>query len=82
MTFIVPFMYQSKYRPQDEPYIVYSVNEDDPEHYSGFVQGYWKCTYCGEGSQFRFYDEGPNHQAKCPKCRKEFIAVDDSDMYD
>lgn len=79
MTFIVPFQYKSKHRPDEEPYTVYAVNEDNPENTSGYIQGYWKCTHCGEGSQFRFYDDPPNYEAKCPKCRKEFIAVDDTD---
>jgi hypothetical protein len=81
MTFIVPFMYQPFDRPEDEAYLVYSVNNDDPENESGYMQGYWKCTHCGEGSQFRFYDDDhhPEYEAKCPKCRKEFIAIDDTD---
>lgn len=82
MTFIVPFEYFNE-RMSDKPYTVYAVNEDNPEkNLGGYTQGYWKCTHCGEGSQFRFYDDGPNYQAKCPKCRKEFIAVDDTDWED
>jgi hypothetical protein len=83
MTFIFPFMYQPVGRPNDEPYLVYAVNEDDPENVRrSYTQGYWKCTHCEEGSQYRFYDDGPNYQAKCPKCRKEFIAIDDTDWED
>lgn len=76
---LVPFQYFNE-RMSDKPYTVYMINEDNPNK-SGYTQGYWECTHCGEGSQFRFYDDSnfPNYQAKCPKCRKEFIAVDDTD---
>lgn len=76
---LVPFQYFNE-RMSDKPYTVYMINEDNPNK-SGYIQGYWKCTHCGEGSQFRFYDDSnwPNYQAKCPKCRKEFIAVDDTE---
>ncbi len=48
------------------------------------MQGYWECTHCGEGSQFRFYDDTywPKYVAKCPNCNKEFIAIDDTDYDD
>ncbi|MCQ6527873.1 hypothetical protein [Bacillus mycoides] len=79
MVKLTPFMYAPHYNP-DKPYLVYSVNCDKPETTSGYMQGYWKCTNCGEGSQFRFYDDTywPKYVAKCPKCNKEFIAIDDT----
>ncbi|EST12027.1 hypothetical protein [Sporolactobacillus laevolacticus] len=75
MSFIVPFQYKDIYAHKE--YTVFAVNEDQPEKRSGYVQGYWRCTHCGEGNQFRLYDDAPNHIAKCPKCRKEFIAVEE-----
>lgn len=80
MTFLVPFMYQPAYSPDKTPYLVYAVNQRSPEKTSGFIQGYWSCTDCGKGNQFRFYDDGPNYRAKCPECKNEFIAVDDSEL--
>lgn len=41
------------------------------------MQGYWECTNCGEGNQFRFYDDDhhPDFLAMFPGCKKDFIAV-------
>ncbi|HFK1435645.1 TPA: hypothetical protein ACGXNJ_005839 [Bacillus cereus] len=84
MVNLTPFMYKPHYPETAEPYLVYSVGCDNPEKTSGWMQGYWKCTHCGEGSQFRFYDDTywPKYVAKCPKCDKEFIAIDDTDYDD
>ena len=76
--FIVPFMYQpySSGGEPPEPYQVWAVNESNPENTHGFLQGYWECTHCGKGNQFRFYDEGPDYQAHCPDCQKDFMATE------
>ncbi|MCA1064683.1 hypothetical protein QTG56_24035 (plasmid) [Rossellomorea sp. AcN35-11] len=81
MTVLTPFTYTSQH-DKDHSYVVYSVNCTTPETTSGYVQGYWKCTECGKGNQFRFYDDThhPNYHAKCPDCQRNFIAVDDTDM--
>jgi len=52
---LTPFMY--KPHGNYEEYLVYSVNCSRPEKTTGFMQGYFKCTHCNEGSQFRFYDD-------------------------
>ncbi len=80
MIHLTPFMYSPHWKP-NEPYLVYSVNCDEPEKTSGYMQGYWKCTHCGEGHQFRFYDDrfAPKYIAKCPSCKAEFIVVDDTE---
>lgn len=84
MPSLTPFMYKPHYSETTEPYLVYSVGCDKPETTSGFIQGYWKCTNCGEGNQFRFYDDDydPNYVATCPDCKRDFIAVDDTDYDD
>jgi len=76
---LTPFMYKPIHR-DTEPYLVYSVNCSNPDKYSGFLQGWWKCIHCGEGSQFRFYDDSfaPKYYTKCPKCGENFIVIDDS----
>ncbi|MBT2580219.1 hypothetical protein J7E43_23070 [Bacillus sp. ISL-8] len=79
---LTPFMYKPHYAETAEPYLVYSVGNDKPETTRGYVmQGYWECTHCGEGNQFRFYedDHHPDFLATCPGCKKDFIAVDDTD---
>ncbi|WP_258043912.1 hypothetical protein [Bacillus sp. ok061] len=44
------------------------------------MRGYWECTHCGEGNQFRFYDDRhPYFLAMCPRCKEDFIVVDDTD---
>ena len=75
---LTPFMY--KPHGNYEQYLVYSVNCSRPEKTTGFMQGYFKCTHCNEGSQFRFYDDShyPKYHTKCPKCDKEFTVIDDS----
>lgn len=77
------FMYTPHY-DKENPYLVYSVDCTTPEKRSGYMQGYWKCTHCGEGNQFRFYDDThhPLYLAKCPSCKEEFIAKDDTDWDD
>ncbi|ARJ25451.1 hypothetical protein B7492_30770 (plasmid) [Bacillus mycoides] len=84
MPSLTPFMYKPHYSESAEPYLAYSVGCDKPETTSGFMQGYWECTNCGEGNQFRFYDEDyhPNYVATCPDCKRDFIAVDDTDYDD
>jgi len=74
---LTPFMY--KPHGNYEEYLVYSVNCSRPEKTTGFMQGYFKCTHCNEGSQFRFYDDTywPKYYTKCPKCNKEFVVEDD-----
>jgi len=76
---LTPFIYKPIHR-DTEPYLVYSVNCSNPDKYSGFLQGYWNCTHCGEGSQFRFYEDSfaPEYYTKCPKCGKSFVVIDDS----
>ncbi|GAB6439584.1 hypothetical protein bcgnr5369_00660 [Bacillus cereus] len=80
MPSLTPFMYKPRYETA-KPYLVYSVGCNKPETTYGFMQGYWECTHCGEGNQFRFYDEDhyPNYVATCPGCKKDFIAEDDTD---
>lgn len=58
MPSLTPFMYKPHYSETAEPYLVYSVGNANPETTRGYVmQGYWECTHCGEGNQFRFYDD-------------------------
>lgn len=65
-----------------EPYTVYAVNCKNPEKsHLGWSQGYYHCTNCGEGNQFRFYDESP-YLCKCPTCNTDFLVVDDTDYDD
>lgn len=80
MPALTPLMYTKHYDPNIS-YLVYSVGCDKPETTSGFMQGYWECTHCGKGNQFRFYDDTyhPNYEATCPDCNEDFIAVDDTD---
>ncbi|MDQ0154948.1 hypothetical protein [Robertmurraya andreesenii] len=80
MPHLTPFMYTAHYEGA-KPYLVYSVDCDEPEKTSGYMQGYWACTHCGEGNHFRFYDDSyhPRFLAKCPSCKQEFIAIDDTE---
>ena len=75
---LTPFMYEVPYGDHRK-YIVYSVNCSNPNKHSNFLQGYWKCTHCGEGSQFRFYEDSfdPEYYTKCPKCGKSFVVIND-----
>lgn len=79
MVQLKPFMYKPHYAP-DKPYLVYSVDCDSPETTSGYIQGYWKCTHCEKGNQFRFYvnADQKSYLGKCPDCKREFTPVNDS----
>ncbi|GAB6549268.1 hypothetical protein bcgnr5378_07760 [Bacillus cereus] len=79
MSGLTKFMYSPHWDPEN-PYWVYSVGCTKPETTSGYIQGFWRCTHCGKGNQFRFYDDTywPNYYVNCPDCHKEFVAVEDS----
>lgn len=91
MTALVPFQYKSPFRPEDEEYTVYMVNEDDPKR-SGHVQTHLNCPNCSKGNYFRFYlgeevnsyeHEGwltEQYDCKCPECRQEFLGEVEHEM--
>ena len=78
MTFIVPF--QGEFC--GEVRTIHSVNNDNPDRWSGSVTTSEKCPHCKERHFFRFYDTKREYEkdgwaievydCKCPACRKEF----------
>ncbi|MDQ0201374.1 hypothetical protein [Neobacillus ginsengisoli] len=78
MVQLTAFIYKPHYGP--DKHIVYSVDCNSPETASGFIQGCWKCKHCREKNHFRLYVDSKQTKyiARCPKCKKKFIAIDDA----